>query len=621
MPTGKIGVYTRFFEYANFCLPLSTFLVNVPKHYRISRNYTLDEDTYPQFLRDNDKEMDLLSFIRTTNPTKVRVGKSQRAEGEPKLLDTTMGRVVLLLLVAPARASSELEASVKKLFNEGVSMEIVAKGAVFVLPKSQRKRKTVDSDAGEPLHPAKKLREDHKTSTGPSVVGKSKSALQRLLAGTVLNMEVRVAALPTLPFITSFVSVTPDENITEAEVDSFARPSIPLMTMATTVTSTADQTTTTKERFVDPSIFGGGSFSRAEHTIGRFSSLTGSDFIVGGIRTIVILDTDLQKVAEVRMRAEFNIREKRRLCSILEEKDSLLKTRDEEIKSLKSQLLDEIKSLEERNTTLEKETSVLDVKVADLAATVKVREQEVADSDAMLTTLEKFQDEQMAVVHEKFNKLYFDFFETCLHLEEMFYPHLLTTIVGHRWLLTYGMKLSVFKCLNSSEYFSALGAAISKAIEKGMQDSEDGVWQCNLMEGVVDQACSMTWTRCSLILFFGGTCSGELHLRLGEESCDPPMNMKNQKTTITLEEPEENSRQKLEKEYSTSQLHGLFSFSFRKTSSNILDRGFNVMPSSFHDVGDVEFQDNWGRVWVDIGTSNYFALDVLLNCLTILSSE
>ncbi|GJX40570.1 uncharacterized protein Tco_0255560 [Tanacetum coccineum] len=51
------------------------------------------------------------------------------------------------------------------------------------------------------------------------------------------------------------------------------------------------------------------------------------------------------------------------------------------------------------------------------------------------------------------------------------------------------------------------------------------------------------------------------------------------------------------------------------------DKGFNVMPSSFHDVGDVEFQDNWGRVWVDIGTSNYFALDVLLNCLTILSSE
>nr|GFA12171.1 hypothetical protein [Tanacetum cinerariifolium] len=39
---------------------------------------------------------------------------------------------------------------------------------------------------------------------------------------------------------------------------------------------------------------------------------------------------------------------------------------------------------------------------------------------------------------------------------------------------------------------------------------------------------------------------------------------------------------------------------------------------SFHDIGDVEFQDNWSRVWVDIGTSDYFALDVLL---TVLSSE
>ncbi|XP_014517306.1 uncharacterized protein LOC106774780 [Vigna radiata var. radiata] len=51
------------------------------------------------------------------------------------------------------------------------------------------------------------------------------------------------------------------------------------------------------------------------------------------------------------------------------------------------------------------------------------------------------------------------------------------------------------------------------------------------------------------------------------------------------------------------------------------DKGFKVMPSSFHDISDIEFQDNWGRVWVDLGTSDYFAIDVLLNCLTGLSSE
>ncbi|GKE01620.1 hypothetical protein Tco_1389603, partial [Tanacetum coccineum] len=547
--------------------------------------------------------MDLLSFIRTADPTKVRVGERQRAEGELKLLDTIVGRVVLLLPVAPARASSDLEASVEKLFDEGgsgnhteqgdsvsgghgvnipqvsVTVEIVAEDAAPVQPQRQRKRKTIVSDAGEPSHPLKKLREDHETSTGPFVAGKSKFALQRLLVGDVLNPEVGLAALPTLPFITSFVSVTPERedgnqsyfiaganlrtitapprfvissesshhsgaNISEAEVDSFARPFVPLMTMTTIVTSTADPTTTTKERFIEPSIFGGGSSSGAEHTVGGFSGLTGSDFIVGDdgrtyrgmvdkfappkfFASIRGMEHDqlftyfnvgaarqMSLSAEVRMRAEFNIREKRRLCSLVEEKDSLLKARDEEIKSLKAQLLVKEKEAAEaihlRAETSKfevEENGVLDVKVADLEATVKVREQEVADSDAMVTAvklqndrlanqlyvreletssvglqekvavyencmsqLEKFQDEQMAVVHEKINKLDADFIEMCLHLEEKLYPHLLTTIVGHKWLLTYGMKLVVFKCLNSSEYLSALGAAISKAVKKGMQD-------------------------------------------------------------------------------------------------------------------------------------------------------
>ncbi|XP_051120772.1 uncharacterized protein LOC127244330 [Andrographis paniculata] len=51
------------------------------------------------------------------------------------------------------------------------------------------------------------------------------------------------------------------------------------------------------------------------------------------------------------------------------------------------------------------------------------------------------------------------------------------------------------------------------------------------------------------------------------------------------------------------------------------DKGSKAMPSSFHDISDVEFQDNWGRVWVDLGTADFFSIDVLLNCLTVLSSE
>ncbi|GJS51657.1 hypothetical protein Tco_0625019, partial [Tanacetum coccineum] len=76
----------------------------------------------------------------------------------------------------------------------------------------------------------------------------------------------------------------------------------------------------------------------------------------------------------------------------------------------------------------------------------------------------------MREVNEKFDKLCADFGEMALHLEEKFYPHLLTTIFGHQWLLTHGMELAIAKCLKSTEYLSTLEAEIGKAVEKGMQE-------------------------------------------------------------------------------------------------------------------------------------------------------
>nr|GEV43376.1 hypothetical protein [Tanacetum cinerariifolium] len=189
------------------------------------------------------------------------------------------------------------------------------------------------------------------------------------------------------------------------------------------------------------------------------------------------------------MHAEYNIKEKRRLKSMVEEKDLLLKSRCDEIESLKAKLIvkeaeaaeavrlrDEAQALKERNINLEKEKSELEVKVIDLVASVKVREQEVTDLDVVVTYVKlqndslADQDEKMKEVNEKFDKLCVDFVEMALHLEEKFYPHLLTTIFEGRWLLIHGMELFIAKCLNSTEYLSALGAAIGKAIEKGMPE-------------------------------------------------------------------------------------------------------------------------------------------------------
>ncbi|GKA19202.1 hypothetical protein Tco_0699117 [Tanacetum coccineum] len=491
------------------------------KHY-----YMLDENTYPEFLYEN---------------------------GE--VAGHYCGRVVPLLPIAPARVESELDASVDKLFDEsgsgnqaeqgdsasgrhGVGIQLVSDVAETVVedvtpiqPKRQKKQKIVIVDAGEPSHPAKRLRDDHGAPGGPVVGGKSRSMVQRLLAWAVQNSEVRGEAMPSLPFVTSSVSTTPERededhteslagadlrtigapqrfvisldsshhssvNVTGAEVDSVVRTFMPIMTSVTTTTPTIDPAVIAKEKLV------------------ATSSLV------------------MSLSAEVRMCVEYNIKEKMILKSVVDEQTELLKVMEKEIESLKAwllvketesakaiclraeaskfevverSLLDEAQVLKERTTTLEKEKSELEIKVADLVASVKVREQEVLDLDVMVTSvksqndslvdqvhgletssvglqekvmayescidqLEKIQDDKMKEVNDKFDQLNTDFVEMALHLEEKFYLHLLTTIFGRRWLLTHGMELAIAKCLNSTEYLSTLGAAIGKAVEKGMQD-------------------------------------------------------------------------------------------------------------------------------------------------------
>ncbi|GJY82713.1 hypothetical protein Tco_0496089 [Tanacetum coccineum] len=573
----------------------------------LSRHYTLDEETYPSFVdRDGEGEYILLC---------VKVVERERHEGEPRLLEVEQGDF--------AGGGDGLDIDVQPV---ATAADTISEDVVLLQPRRHRKRKTVVVDTGGHSHPPKKLREDYEIPGGPSVAGKSRSAIQRLLVEAVLNVEVRGEPIPALPFVTSSVSATPERdegdhidfvtglnlrtvsalqrfiissdsshhsgaNIAEAEVDSFARPSVPILTAATTITLTFGPVVVVQEKTVKPSVFATDSSSAGgDPNAGVFSDLTRSDFLVSGIRTVIDPEFALQKVyvprwsvtngsrlddgrvcremvekfappkffasirgmdpdylftkfnvgaarqvflsAEVRMRVEYNIKEKRKLKTVVDEQADLLKVREGEIESLRAQLLlkeaeaaeairlraeassfaatekslrDEVNALNGRNLILEKERDALDVKVTDLETVIVSKERELSDSNAQLTCIKsqndnlanqvheletssaglqekvttyencmeqlgKFQDERMKIVSDKLEKLDTDLVEMALHLEEKFYPHLLTVIAGRRWLLTHGMELATVKCLHSPEYLSALGEAISKAIEKGMQD-------------------------------------------------------------------------------------------------------------------------------------------------------
>nr|GEZ61109.1 hypothetical protein [Tanacetum cinerariifolium] len=115
--------------------------------------------------------MDLLAFIHVADPTKVRVVERERVEGEVKLLDSTVGRVVSLLPAALARAESERKASVNKLFNKGGSADQGnsatgdAAAVTAERPKRHRKKRPAVMDASDSSHPPKKLRGDHVASS------------------------------------------------------------------------------------------------------------------------------------------------------------------------------------------------------------------------------------------------------------------------------------------------------------------------------------------------------------------------------------------------------------------------------------------------------------------------
>ncbi|GJS10173.1 hypothetical protein Tco_0366969, partial [Tanacetum coccineum] len=307
-------------------------------------------------------------------------------------------------------------------------------------------------------------------------------------------------------------------NVAEAEVNSLVRSSVSIMTTVTTITSTVDPALVAKEKLVEPSSFCA-SFSLAggnDPTTGGFSDLTGSDFLVGAIRTVIDPDTNLQKIyvpqysvtngsrlndghlftefnvgaarqislsVEVRMRAEYNVK---LLLREIEAAEAIcLRAQAFNFEDVEKSLRDETNALKERSAILEKERNALDVKVTKLEVSAASKERELTDLNALITSvksqndnlvdrvreletsssrvqekvtmyencmdqLEKFQNDRMKVVNDKFDKLYTDFVEMALHLEEKLYPHLFTTIFGRRWLLTHGMKLAILRNVNFS---------------------------------------------------------------------------------------------------------------------------------------------------------------------------
>ncbi|GKD02525.1 hypothetical protein Tco_1177499 [Tanacetum coccineum] len=576
--TGKVGMYTQFFDYANY-------------------------------------QMDLNAFIRTADPRKVKIVERARAENERPIVTVAKHRTVTLLPTSVVRSSGELSASVEREFagdasagdgrdqgfdsvggqDDVESTVPVTEPVRTEIPRPKRSKKKRETREIERMHaashPPKRLRADYGTTGGSATRGKSPSVLNRLLQDSRLMVEQDVPALPTLPFITSSVTASPLEeggdrtdSVTgpslrtigpsarfvvlsdsshhsgaksaDPELDSLIRSAAPVMTEATTVatvaTTVAIPVDVSKDKSA-PHPFDAWSI-RAEEAIGAGSEeiyvpectvTKGFELNDAFFKTVrgmeheqlftefnVSAARNLSLSSEVRMRAEYNILEKRKWRSLAEEKDILLEAKDKEIEDLKSQLLKakeesaevaqlraqvsgleatenslrgEVASTKDHNVLLEQECNSLKLKVTGLESTIAEKDHELSDLGASssslksqnqslvnqvheleisstdlreklemyegsLKQLEEFQDNLMGPLRTRLAEIDADFTRCCMRFQESFHPHLLNVVAGRRWLLTHGMKLLVVKCLNSNEYMEALGHAFGRAIEKGMQE-------------------------------------------------------------------------------------------------------------------------------------------------------
>nr|GFB19627.1 hypothetical protein [Tanacetum cinerariifolium] len=179
--------------------------------------------------------MDLFAFIQVTDPTKVKVVERKCAEGEAKLLDSSVRCVFSLLLVAPAHAKSELEASMDRLFGKGGSMEqedsaadgghdadiklVTAAEDVATItterPRRQRKKRPVVTDAsGSSYHP-KKLRGDYETSSGAAIDDSSHHSSVHA-SGAKVDSIIRSVGLP--PVMTKAMVISHAVNAPSVQV-------------------------------------------------------------------------------------------------------------------------------------------------------------------------------------------------------------------------------------------------------------------------------------------------------------------------------------------------------------------------------------------------------------------
>nr|GEU76598.1 hypothetical protein [Tanacetum cinerariifolium] len=161
-------------------------------------------------------------------------------------------------------------------------------------------------------------------------------------------------------------------------------------------------------------------------------------------------------------------------------RDKMIQARENEIKNLETLLeaeTDMKKATEGKSVELSKQLENLRALLSDLQVSNNRLSQQVSTLQVQVTGEEKlkaafeefkqYEDNQVeqrcAEIDACLDALSIDF-------DEELYPHMLTAIAGHRWVIGHGLRLAVMKCDLSTELRQVFTDVVSAGIAKDMSE-------------------------------------------------------------------------------------------------------------------------------------------------------
>nr|GEV62729.1 transposase (putative), gypsy type [Tanacetum cinerariifolium] len=367
-----------------------------------------------------DADMDLFNLIRAPNPTKVKTGSCPRAAHEVPLLTVTANRVIKMKDPATATDSSGVPSTIERspldFANEN---------------HSQQSTGPEDHEAAAP---------ERSCWPTESTRGGKFLAVIELGMGSTRPIHVPQGAPVDVsgpdPLSSKGAAATGDPESKNTSFSSMGGSPESIYRPECGITNGCLLDVPEACQDLVDHIAPPGYSSKLRH-------LHNDEFLK---QYNVNLARQVAMGSQLRLRFEQKAKLLRKFVAQVARRDKRIHARENKIKNLKTLLeaeADMRKTAENKSAELSTELENMRALFSDLQYEDNRVEQRCAEMDARMDALS-------------------------IDFDEELYPHMLTAIAGHRWMIGRGLRLAVMKCGESTELRQAFEDVVSARIAKGM---------------------------------------------------------------------------------------------------------------------------------------------------------